>query len=426
MTSRRECYVYLQMPQSMEVVTCGKFVLDHRPRGPRVGRLVYGRNYRMRPDAVPIDPVNLPLSDRTFETTELGGLFGAIRDSGPDAWGRKVIERQSGHGRLHELDYILEGPEDRAGALSFGLGVHPPAPRREFNRIVHLDELRQAAAVIEQAESGEAVQRQLRDLMDPTTSLGGARPKNGVETDDGLWVAKFPAREDRWNHGPVEAAMLDLARECGIRVPEARVVQVGDESVLLVRRFDRQKTTAGYFRHRMLSALTLLRASENAVEMRNWSYPLLADELRRISCRPDEDRRELYRRMVFNALISNHDDHPRNHAVIAPGAEWELSPAYDLTPGPQHALERRDLALVCGERGREATATNLISQAPRFAFTADDAGQIIAGLSAIIAARWRGLVMERGGSRRDVDAIESAFNYPGLFHEPWAGVPPRP
>jgi serine/threonine-protein kinase HipA len=415
MTSRRECYVYVQMPQSMEVVTCGKFVLDVRPRGATVGRFVYGRRYRMRPDAVSLDPVSLPLSDRTYETAELGGLFGAIRDAGPDAWGRRVIERRSGHGALHELDYLLEAPEDGAGALSFGLGVDPPAPRREFNRIVHLEELRQAALVIERAESDEEVRRQLQDLIDPTTSLGGARPKNGVETDDGLWVAKFPAREDRWDHAPVEAAMLDLARECGVRVPDSSVVRIGDENILLVRRFDRQRHAGGYFRHRMLSALTLLRASESAVEMRNWSYPLLADELRRVSCRPDEDRRELFRRMVFNALISNHDDHPRNHAVIAPGADWELSPAYDLTPGPQHALERRDLALVCGERGRVATAANLISQAPRFAFTRDDARHLIDELHAVVAARWRGYVLERGGSPRDVDAIESAFNYPG-FH----------
>jgi serine/threonine-protein kinase HipA len=415
MTSRRECYVYVQMPQSMEVVTCGKFVLDVRPRGATVGRFVYGRRYRMRPDAVSLDPVSLPLSDRTYETAELGGLFGAIRDAGPDAWGRRVIERRSGHGALHELDYLLEAPEDGAGALSFGLGVDPPAPRREFNRIVHLEELRQAALVIERAESDEEVRRQLQDLIDPTTSLGGARPKNGVETDDGLWVAKFPAREDRWDHAPVEAAMLDLARECGVRVPDSSVVRIGDENILLVRRFDRQRHAGGYFRHRMLSALTLLRASESAVEMRNWSYPLLADELRRVSCRPDEDRRELFRRMVFNALISNHDDHPRNHAVIAPGADWELSPAYDLTPGPQHALERRDLALVCGERGRVATAANLISQAPRFAFTRDDARHLSDELHAVVAARWRGYVLERGGSPRDVDAIESAFNYPG-FH----------
>ncbi len=417
MTSRRECYVYLQMPQSMEVVTCGKFVLDTRPRGSAVGRFVYGRRYRARSDAVALDPLNLPLSDRTYETAELGGLFGALRDAGPDAWGRRVIERRSGHGSLHELDYLLESPEDGAGALSFGLGQDPPAPRREFNRVVHLEALRRAAAVIEQAESDEEVRRQLRDLIDPTTALGGARPKNVVETEDGLWVAKFPAQADRWDHAPVEAAMLDLARECGIRVPEAKVVQVGDENVLLLRRFDRQKGGGGHFRHRMLSALTVLRASESAVEMRNWSYPLLADELRRLSCRSDGDRRELYRRMVFNALISNHDDHPRNHAVIAPGENWELSPAYDLTPGPQHAMERRELALVCGGQGRAATAANLLSQAPRFAFTREEARMAIDEIHEVIGARWRGAVRKHGGAIRDVDAIESAFNYPGFWHE---------
>lgn len=418
MTSRRECYVYLQMPQSMEVVTCAKFRLDARSRGASVGRFVYGRTYRARSDAVPLDPINLPLSDRTYETAELGGLFGAIRDAGPDAWGRRVVERRTGHGKLHELDYLLETPEDGAGALTFGLGVAPPAPRRTYNRILQLSELRQAAAVIERAETAEEVARQLRDLVDPTTSLGGARPKNAVEAGDSLWIAKFPAREDRWNHAAVELAMLRLAGECGIRIPEARIEKLGEESILLVRRFDRAPDAGGgYRRHRMLSGLTVLRASESATEMRNWSYPLLADELRRISSRPEEDRRELYRRMVFNALISNHDDHPRNHAVIAPGRTWELSPAFDLTPGPQHAMEHRDLALVCGEYGRAATARNLISQAPRFALSREEARQIIDTMQSVVAARWHGLVLEFGGSRRDADAIESAFVYPGFLYD---------
>lgn len=120
--------------------------------------------------------------------------------------------------------------------------------------------------------------------------------------------------------------------------------------------------------------------------------------------------------MVFNALISNYD-HPRNHAVIAPAREWELSPAFDLTPGPQHALERRDLALVCGEHGRSATAVNVVSQAPRFALAHEEARAIIEGMSPVIDGRWRGAVLKRGGSRRDIDAIESAFNYPGFFYE---------
>ena len=140
-----------------------------------------------------------------------------------------------------------------------------------------------------------------------------------VEDDQGLWIAKFPQRSDKWNNAPVEAAMLALARRCWIRTPETRVERLGDESVLLVRRFDRDKVEGGYVRHRMVSALTVLDADDRVTDRSAWSYVLLADELRRWSERPAEDRTELFRRVVFNALICNLDDHPRNHALIAPG-----------------------------------------------------------------------------------------------------------
>jgi len=415
MTSRRECFVYIQLPHTLEVVTCGRFVLDQDRAGRSVGRFVYGRVYRGRPDAVALDPVHLPLAPTTYETAALGGLFGALRDAGPDAWGRLVIERMSGHGALHELDYLLESPEDRAGALSFGLAQDPPAPRHEFNRTVQLEDLRKAAALIEGPASADEVQRQLRDLLDPTTSMGGARPKNVVEDDGNLWVAKFPAREDRWDHASVEAGMLDLARECGIRTPDTRVVRIGDENILLVKRFDSAWTPDGYHRRRMVSALTVLDASENAVERVNWSYLLLADELRRWSSRPDQDRKELFLRMVFNALISNQDDHPRNHALVAPGTEWELSPAYDLTPVPQYAQKGRQLALDCGNAKRLATRENLVSEAPRFGYSREEAGLLIDGMEQIVDARWWEMALNQGASVADCDEVSSAFCYPG-FH----------
>ncbi len=417
MTSRRECYVYLQMPCSTEVVTCGRFVLERDRLGRDVGRFVYGRSYRERPDAVVLDPVHLPLTSRVYETAGLGGLFGAMRDAGPDAWGRRVIERRSGRGALHELDYLLEAPEDRAGALSFGLGQAPPAPRRSYNRIIHLPELRAAAAAIEAPGTNDEVQRQLRDLLDPRTSLGGARPKNVVETDGRLWVAKFPARGDRWDHAAVEAGMLELAELCGIRTPETRIERIGEERVLLVERFDREAVEGGYYRHRMISALTVLGATESATERLNWSYPLLADEVRRWSARPNEDRREMFRRMAFNALISNHDDHPRNHAMVAPGVDWELSPAYDLTPGPQYAQDRRDLAMTCGTWGRAATRANVLSLAPRFAFEHEEAGQVLDAMEQVVVSRWTDVCRKHGASHADCDAITSAFVYAG-FHNP--------
>ena len=370
--------------------------------------------HRARPDAVPLDPIHLPLDARELRTVRLSGMFGALRDASPDAWGRRVIERVLGRADLDEVDYLLESPGDRAGALSFGLAPEPPAPMRDYNRVVQLAELVEAAARIEQGAVGDPVPPLLHDLVSPGTSLGGARPKNVVEDGDGLCVAKFPQRCDRWNHAAVEAAMLALAGRCGIRVPVTRIETVGDARVLLVRRFDRERVDGGYHRHRMASALTVLGADESPMDRREWSYLLLADELGRWSGAPREDRVELFRRMAFNALISNGDDHPRNHALIAPLREWRLSPAYDLTPQPAPSQERRDLAMLCGEEGRIARRRNLRSAAPRFGLTREDADALIDEMEAVVAAGWRDEVVRHGGTAADVAAIQGAFVYPGF------------
>jgi len=405
-TSSSECFVYIQLPGSLDVVTCGRYVREE-VRGEAIGRFVYGRSYREREDAVEVDPYDLPLSTREFVTARLRGVFGAFRDAAPDAWGRYVIQRYAGAADLDELDYLLLAPEDRAGALSFGRSKTPPAPTHDFNRIVHLRELREAARILEEDPTGDVLP-QLGQLIEPRTSIGGARPKNVVEDDEGLWIAKFPARGDRWNNAPVEAAMLSLAGVCGIRVPETRIERILDESILLVKRFDREKVDAGYHRHRMVSALTVLDADDTGTDRSNWSYVLLADELRRWSSRPDRDRVELFRRMAFNALVSNLDDHPRNHALVAAGLDWRLAPAYDITPSPVRSASR-DLALVCGREGRRARRSNLLSEAARFGLARDEAAAIIDQVRGIVASRWEQEVTRHGGTDRDRERMASAI-----------------
>ena len=144
---------------------------------------------------------------------------------------------------------------------------------------------------------------------------------------------------------------------------------------------------------------------------------LLADELRRGSERPAADRAELFRRVVFNALICNLDDHPRNHALIAPGQAWQLAPAYDLTPTPAVAIERRDLALECGPYGRMARRDNLLAAVPRFGLESDEADAIIDELKQTVQQHWRDEVLRLGGTEGDCKVIEPAFAYPGFEYE---------
>jgi serine/threonine-protein kinase HipA len=208
--------------------------------------------------------------------------------------------------------------------------------------------------------------------------------------------------------------MLLLARECGINAAASKVERVGNCDVLLVKRFDREPVADGYLRMRMISALTLLRAEDNVTDRRRWSYLDLVEELRRISAKPQEDAHELFRRMVFNALISNSDDHLRNHALLAHD-DWRLSPAYDLTPTPLTSTERRDLALTCGEAGRWANAANLLSQCQRFLLNHDQAQAIVESMTQIVKNSWYRCAREAGLSEQDCQSISPAFVYPGFL-----------
>jgi serine/threonine-protein kinase HipA len=380
------------------------------------GRFVYGKTYLTRSNAVPIDPIELKLAPSTYETRLLKGIFGALRDASPDYWGRRVIEKHAGKAQLGEIDYLLHSPDDRAGALGFGIGAIPPAPRRVFNRTIDLQKLQDFADRIiadEDLPQGPEAQ-QAQELMLEGTSMGGARPKAVVEDDGALWIAKFNRHDDKWNHARVERAMLELGRACGVHTAETRLTTIGDRDTLLVKRFDRGFTKKGYRRARMLSALTLLRAEDTHTSREKWSYVLLAEELRRISAQPKTDAPELFKRMCFNALISNTDDHPRNHAVIAMDKEWRLSPAYDLTPSTPVSIERRDLALACGDMGRYAHADNLLSQSARFLVTADEAIAIIDTMEQTVRASWYDIARKEGVSEKDCEAIRGAFAYEGF------------
>ncbi len=414
-TSPSSCFVSVTLPGLTEPVTAARFELTTTRQGEPLGRLVYGKSYLARADAVPLEPLELPLLERTFETTRLNGLFGALRDASPDFWGRRVIERHAGKPMLTELDYLLQSPDDRAGALSFGLSQSPPAPLRKFNQTLELERLQSLADSILSDEGANGPSAaQVEELLLVGTSMGGARPKTVVEDDEGLWLAKFNRPDDRWNSARVEHAMLVLASECGVHAAASKLVSVAGRDVLLVKRFDRRRTEAGYLRARMVSALTLLRADETPGERGRWSYLELVESLRRASATARRDAHELFRRACFNALISNTDDHPRNHALVAMERDWELSPAYDLTPTPHVSLERRDLAMVVGDAGRWANARNLLSQAPRFLLSTEQAQAIIDEVEAKVRDGWYGVARRVGVTERDCDAIAGAFCYPGF------------
>ena len=414
--SPRECFVYITLPGKVSAITAGKFVLDQTGSGTPLGRFVYGQSYLQNREAVAIDPIELKLSNTTYSTVHLKGVFGALRDAGPDCWGRRVIEKHAAKTVLGEMDYLLDSPDDRAGALGFGHNNVPPAPLRKFNQTLDIAKLQRLAdALIRDEIPSDPAAPQVQELMLLGTSMGGARPKAVVQDDEGLWMAKFNRPDDRWNYARVEYAMLRLARQCGINVSENQIETVGGQDVLLVKRFDREKNAEGYTRARMISGLTVLRSDETNDARDRWSYVMLVEELRRIVAEPEKDARELFRRICFNALISNLDDHPRNHAFLARNIDWALSPAYDLTPSPVVSLDRRDLALVCGDQARFANAKNILSQHARFLLQKEEAENIIANTRARVG-QWYDTVRACGVSSKDAESIRGAFIYPGFSY----------
>jgi serine/threonine-protein kinase HipA len=404
MATERKSYVFIYLPDETTAVPAGVFT--HYPDD-RIGRFAYGRRYLDRPNALPVDPVALPLGSTPRDVSANGGLYGAFRDASPDYWGRLVMaaELKSAPEALTEMDYLLQANASRVGNLDFREDLEQGEPPMAPPAFQALDELLEAASLL---QAGEQVSQELLRLLEQGTSVGGARPKCTVELEDALWIAKFPARGDTVNFPRLEYATLDLARACGITVPATRLVQAGGKDVLLVRRFDREKSTTAYLRFGFLSALSLMEWDE--WDRPDWSYQALADRMRAAILAQPAQLHELFRRMVFNVLCRNTDDHPRNHGFVRGEKGLALSPAYDIVPNPTRPGVGTEfsLCMALGERGREGSLKNALSMSPRFGLGREEAEQVVAEMRSCVT-RWEEHYRGHGLSAGDIEAIRGCF-----------------
>jgi len=416
-----EAYVFIYLPGEWQATVAGRFELD-TSISPNVGQFVYGESYLANTAALPLDPIALPLREQVFRTTLSSGFFGVMRDAIPDDWGRHVASRLYGNQVKTLFDYLWLPTADRMGALAFG---HTPGSPVEEKSPIHWSDARNKAYL-------EAVRKLDRDVpLTPAetevalvfgagTSAGGARPKFTTIKSSAAWLAKLNRHSDRFNEVRIEAAMLDLAGACGITVPEHEVQHVHGRDLLLVKRFDRSVTEAGILRHRMVSAATVFQADENAAQYSyTGSYPRFSRELARWTVTGDEDRRQLFRRIAFNALTSVTDDHERNHALVAPKVHFQLSPAFDLVPRPSNT-RRQHLSLVVGDYGSLAVRENLLSKADDFRLTPEKANEVIDEIQQTIRTQWRARLLDRDVRAKDIDRVASCFD-PKSFEDP----PPR-
>ena len=400
--------VFVYLPGEVEAVPAGTLTLAQL--GNEISsQFVFGRRYMSRANALELDPLSLLFRSVRRKPEEeiapLNGLslFGAFRDATPDAWGRRVIERQLKTSVLPEIEYIRHSFDDRVGALDFRDAPTSGPRKHPYNRVLDLQYLLDCADKI---DNDEPVPDDILQMFNYGSSMGGARPKAVVEDDSGLWLAKFKARTDRFDYARVEAATLLLAEACGIDVPAVRTERVGDSTVFLIKRFDREKTPAGYLRTHFVSALTLLGKDER--ESLGSSY---ADIVAAIAKYGPADntaaKLELFRRMVFNVLVGNTDDHLRNHGFVYSDGHYRLSKAYDIVPMPTMATERFQ-HLSVGHQGRLSTLDNALSQAGVFGLAADEARVVVEKMRERVST-WRSFFAGQGISARDIEYLESAF-----------------
>jgi serine/threonine-protein kinase HipA len=396
-----------------ENVPAGR-LFSHRRRGRESASFSYDATYLSRPDAYALDPA-LPLLQGSQQTPSGLEMFRAFADSAPDRWGRTLVARaerrradeaETAQRSLGEIDYLLGVRDDlRQGALRFRDTTSGAFLATDDVGVPMLTSLAPLVQAAEHIESGVETTDELRQLLRAGSSLGGARPKANVRDTDGrLAIAKFPsARHDTWNVMAWEKLALDLAEAAGITVPRSRLLRVADRTVLIVSRFDRRAgARVGY-----ASALTMLEASDGDTG----SYVDIAAVIEQISPSAKDDLHELWRRIAFSVLISNTDDHLRNHGFLhVEAGTWSLSPAFDLNPDP--APGTKHLSTAIDERDTQATVPTLLSVAQLFRLTEGEA----VGVLREVAAATRG--WRRGAETLGISLAEIAEMEPAFEHQP--------
>ena len=343
-------------------------------------------------------------------------VFGSIGDSAPDTWGRRLMQRAERRaaereGRaihtLAESDYLL-GVSDttRLGALRFrrvGEESFQAPDRAGVPALIQLGKLLQ---ITERILRDEETDEDLQLIFAPGSSIGGARPKASVIDQHGyLSIAKFPKEADDYSVETWEEIALRLAEQAGIATPKHQLIEVAGKAVLLSRRFDRQDGTRIPF----LSAMAMMSAKDGE----QGSYPEIVDSLVQHGAQAKTDARALYRRVVFNVLISNVDDHLRNHGFLWLGKNgWSLSPAYDLNPMPSDIKAR---VLTTNISLDEATCSlDLLESAAEYFSLSLAQARVIIKEVALVTSRWRNIAKEVGARSAEIQRMASAFEHDEL------------
>lgn len=405
MTSRSgetpsQAYVWTWLPGNTEPVVAG--LLTHIE-----DRIVfnYGRSYLARSDAISLYAPELPL--RAGALSLPAGLMmpSAIRDAAPDAWGRRVIINrllgQAGKAAdpavIGELTYMLQSGSDRIGALDFQQSATTYVPRDE--QAASLAQMQEAAELVQR---GVALPKTLDAALFHGSSIGGARPKANISDGRTKYIAKFSAQADVYSVVKAEFVAMRLASLAGLNVAPVRLTQAAGKDVLLIERFDRRMTVKGWTRRAMVSGLTILGLDE--MMARYASYQDFAEIIRLQFQEPRVTLHELYKRLIFNILVGNTDDHARNHAAFWDGHALSLTPAYDICPQGRAGNEATQAMLITGE-DRKSRIMSAVDAAAQFQLSRELALEIARLQIEVIKTNYIDVCNEAGLSQVDRDLL---------------------
>ncbi len=389
---------------------------SNKVRGNETMVFEYVPEWLADPACFSLEPA-LTLTRGSFAPPAGQAIFGSIGDSAPDTWGRRLMQRAERRlaerehravRTLAESDYLLGvADETRLGALRFRRVGEQVFQAPIHDGVPAMVDLGRLLTVTERILRDEETDEDFQLIFAPGSSLGGARPKASVvDQHDHLYIAKFPKGTDEYSVETWEEIALRLAERAGIATPSHELLEVGGKAVLLSKRFDRE----GAIRIPFLSAMAMTGSKDGE----RGSYPEIVDALARHGGRAKADAEALYRRVVFNVLISNVDDHLRNHGFLWLGKSgWSLSPAYDLNPVPTDLKAR---VLTTNINLDEGTCSiDLLEAASGYFGLGLTAARAIIKEVAVVTATWRETARKAGARASEINRMASAFEHGELY-----------
>lgn len=397
MNSSRVVYVGLY---ENKVITAVGILKLNRSGVMESGEFAYGNKYLESRSAIPLNNEYIPLSKEVYSVKEKrlrdgGALPLTFKDALPDTWGRRVLEMQ--YGSLDDIDTLLLTNTDRIGAMVFSESL-PIVVNEQEPELHDLNDLYEA---VNQLERSIEVTPKMRRLLQKGGTLGGARPKASFTSDNHRWIAKFPALGDGHDVELLEFCTMKVAEMVGIDIPELKLVDIPNGHALLVKRFDRYGEIADEKRVHYLSAASVLNV---AYESNDGSYLQFAQSLRKISADPKKDLDQLFKRLIFNLLIDNTDDHVKNHGVTHVGkGKYKLSPAFDVLMQLSN-LGYQELAIKPGNNQSKISIVYEI--APYFGVQINKVNSIVKSITQCIDENLIPLLQEHGANKKLINNVD--------------------